>query len=114
MNQKVVRISLQRLGYEPVIVGDGLQALATLRDQEFDVVLMDIDLPGLDGPATTRRLRAELPPERQPFVVALTAHTLAETREEFFAARMDACLAKPLRPAELSAVLARSTKVRKR
>jgi signal transduction histidine kinase/ActR/RegA family two-component response regulator len=114
VNQKVVRISLQRLGYEPVIVGDGLQALATLRDQEFDVVLMDIDLPGLDGPATTRRLRAELPPERQPFVVALTAHTLAETREEFFAAGMDACLAKPLRPAELSAVLARSTKVRKR
>jgi signal transduction histidine kinase/ActR/RegA family two-component response regulator len=108
VNQKVVRIMLQRFGYEPVIAGDGLQALALLRQQDFDVVLMDIDLPGLDGTETTRRLRAELPAARQPFVVALTAHALNRLREEFLAAGMDDCLSKPMRPAELTAVLARA------
>jgi DNA-binding response OmpR family regulator len=70
------------------------------------VVLMDVQMPELDGLEATRRLRAELPPHRQPWVVAMTASALAEDRDRCAAAGMDDYLAKPVRREELAAALA--------
>ncbi len=82
-------------------------ALAALRVTPFDLVLMDVEMPELDGPAATRALRAEFPAARQPVVIAVTAHALTASRDEFLAAGMDAILTKPIRLAELTALLAR-------
>ncbi len=107
VNQKVIGRTLEKLGYTPVIVADGAAALAALHAGDFDLVLMDIEMPVLDGTAATRRLRAELPPARQPVVVAVTAHAVGEQRGDFLACGLDDYLAKPIRAAELSALLSR-------
>ncbi|MBS0631814.1 MAG: response regulator [Verrucomicrobia bacterium] len=107
VNLKVVSRMLEKLGYQPATATSGADALAALRTQPFDLVFMDIEMPTMDGPTATRQLRAELPAARQPAVVALTAHALASDRDSFLAAGMDAYLAKPLRLAELTELLAR-------
>jgi signal transduction histidine kinase/CheY-like chemotaxis protein len=112
-NQKVILRTLQKLGYTPVLARHGREALEAFRTTDFDVVLMDVEMPVLDGPAATRMLRAELPSARQPVVVALTAHAGPGTRESLLAAGMDAYLAKPLRLMELTAVLANYRELRR-
>ena len=107
VNQKVVRRLLEKLGYTPEIVANGMEALVALRRHPFDLVLMDAEMPELDGVGATRKLRAELSSARQPVVAALTAHALVGDREKFLAAGMDDYLAKPLRAGELAALLTR-------
>ena len=107
VSQKIVLKMLQKIGYEPALAGNGQEALSILRERDFDIVLMDVEMPGLDGPATTRQMRQEHPANRQPVVIALTAHALPELRARFLAAGMDDYLSKPLRLAELTAALAR-------
>ncbi len=106
VNQKVILRTLQKLGYAPVCVPNGRAAVEALEGGEFDLVFMDIEMPELDGPAATRELRSKLPAERQPVVVAMTAHALAESRQGFTASGMDGYLAKPLRLDELTSLLA--------
>jgi signal transduction histidine kinase/ActR/RegA family two-component response regulator len=106
INQKVLGRMLQRLGYSAAIVADGQAAVSALRRESFDVVLMDVEMPEMDGAAATRALRLELPADRQPVVIALTAHALAGHRQTYLAAGMDAYLAKPIRLPELTSVLA--------
>jgi CheY-like chemotaxis protein len=113
VNQKIVLKMLQKIGYAPALAGNGHEALAVMRERDFDVVLMDVEMPGLDGPETTRQMRAECPAARQPMVVALTAHAIPGSRERFLAAGMDDYLAKPLRLAELSAVIARCAELKR-
>ena len=105
VNQRVAVLLLERLGYRGDVVGNGEEALAALALRPYDVVLMDVQMPVLDGLAATRRLRAELPADRQPRVVAMTANALAEDREQCLAAGMDDYLAKPVRRDELAAAL---------
>ncbi len=107
VNQKVVRRLLEKLGYAPELVANGFEALVALRRIPFDLVLMDVEMPELDGPAATRLLRGEFPLERQPVVVAVTAHALVGHRERFLVAGMDEHLAKPIRVERLTALLAR-------
>ncbi|HVU32483.1 MAG TPA: response regulator [Opitutaceae bacterium] len=115
VNQRVITRLLQKLGYEVALAADGQEALTRLRQHPFDVVLMDVEMPELDGMDATRRLREELPPARQPVVIALSAHAFIDQRERFFEAGMDAYLAKPIRIGELTAELARaSEKIRAR
>ena len=104
INQQVVCRLLQRQGVETVVAGDGAQALALLREEPFDLVLMDCQLPGMDGWETTRRARAQ--GFRGP-VVALTANATEDDRRLCLAAGMDDFLAKPFTVAGLQAVLAR-------
>ncbi len=113
VNQKVLGRMLEKLGYTPEFANDGLAALATLHRAPFDLVLMDIEMPQMDGPTATRALRTELPPGLQPVVVAVTAHALAGARENFLAAGMDEILTKPIHLAELTAVLARLPALRR-
>ncbi len=106
VNQKVIVRTLRKLGYAPEVVGDGRAALAALRHGDFNLVLMDVEMPELDGLAATRVLRAEFPAALQPVVVAMTAHGLADHQDAFRAAGMDAYLGKPLRVSELTSLLA--------
>jgi len=110
VNQRVALMVLSRMGYRPDVAGNGSEVLAALRARPYDLVLMDVRMPEMDGLTATKRIRAELPPERQPFIVAMTANAMAEDRETCRAAGMDDFLAKPVRVVELARVLRRLRK----
>ena len=108
INQQVIRAMLRRLGVESALAADGARALEALEGGEFDLVLMDIQMPELDGMEATRRIRAreEGSGARLP-VVALTAHAMRGDRERFLEAGMDDYLSKPVDPQELMRVLSK-------
>lgn len=108
LNQMVAEGMLRLLGYECRSVNDGLQAVAELRTTFYPIVLMDVQMPELDGYEASRRVRAELPDERQPYIIALTANAMAGDAERCRAAGMDDYLAKPLTKTALSAALGRA------
>lgn len=101
INQKVALRTLERLGYRADAVSDGAEVLVSLQRQVYDVVLMDVQMPVLDGLEATIRLRQELPAHRQPFVIAMTANAMQGDRENCMAAGMDAYLSKPFKVEEL-------------
>ncbi|MCA9669276.1 MAG: response regulator [Myxococcales bacterium] len=107
VNQRVMRALLDRLGYSPVVVSDGNACLdAMVREgRRFDVVLMDVHMPGIDGLETTRILRASLPASEQPAIVGVTASALPRDRRACLDAGMDRYLAKPVRPTALRDML---------
>jgi PAS domain S-box-containing protein len=112
MNQKVALRLLDRLGYGADVVPNGLEALAALEQARYDVVLMDVQMPELDGLDTTRRICEQWPPERRPHIIAMTANALPEDREACFAAGMNDYVAKPIRAQALAAALHRAHPVR--
>ena len=107
VNIRLICDFLSRLGYEPDAVQDGYQALALLKEGRHDVVLMDMQLPRLDGLETTRRIRmGECGPSMQGIpVVAITALALKEEKERIFASGIDHYISKPIRLADLKQVL---------
>ncbi len=109
VNQKVVLAMLAKFGLAPVLADNGQAALERLAEAPFDLVLMDCQMPVLDGYEATRMLRARELAEgsRRTPVVALTAHAAAGEREKCLAAGMDAYLSKPVSQKELAATLAR-------
>jgi signal transduction histidine kinase/DNA-binding response OmpR family regulator len=107
VNQRVAVLILERLGQRPVVVSNGQEALEAVRSAPYDLVLMDVQMPVMDGHEATRRIRAELPAARQPRIVAMTANALVDDRDASLAAGMDDHLAKPVRAEDLVAVLAR-------
>jgi CheY-like chemotaxis protein len=107
VNQQVALRMLRSLGYSAELASDGREALEACLARPFDLVLMDVQMPELDGLETTRRLRAELPPEQQPYVIAMTANALAGDRDDCLAAGMDDYLSKPVQRADLAAALRR-------
>ena len=108
VNQRVASLMLERLGQRPVVVANGQEALDAVRAAPYDLVLMDVQMPVMDGHEATRRIRAELAPEEQPRIVALSANALVEQREDSLVAGMDAHLSKPVRSEELAAELRRT------
>jgi PAS domain S-box-containing protein len=112
MNQKVALRLLERLGYSADVAANGLEALAALERQPYDVVLMDVQMPELDGLDATRRICERWPPESRPHIVAMTANALPEDREACFAAGMNDYVAKPIRADELAAALKRTRPLR--
>ena len=108
MNQKVALRLLERLGYGADVANNGLEAIEALERQPYDVVLMDVHMPELDGLDATRRICAEWPEERRPHIIAMTANALPEDREACFAAGMNDYVAKPIRAEELVAALKRA------
>ncbi|MCU1593278.1 MAG: signal transduction histidine kinase [Frankiales bacterium] len=107
VNQKVATLILQRLGQQPDVVSDGQEALTAVLNQTYDLVLMDVQMPVMDGLEATRRIRSDVPADRQPRIVAMTASALVEDREACLAAGMDDYLAKPVRTEELASALVR-------
>ena len=108
VNQKVALGMLELLGYHADVAANGLEVLDALRRQPYDLVLMDVHMPELDGLATTRRIRAEITRERQPRILALTAAVLENERTACTSAGMDDLLGKPVVIEELAAALART------
>jgi CheY-like chemotaxis protein/anti-sigma regulatory factor (Ser/Thr protein kinase) len=104
VNQKLALRLLANMGYIPDVVGDGLQALAALDGSDHDVVLMDIQMPELDGLEATRRIRKQWP-DRKLTIIAMTANAMAGDRDACIAAGMNDYVSKPIRPAELAAAL---------
>ena len=102
VNRLVTERQLAKLGtLSPVLTEGGRQALARLMEEPFDIVLMDMQMPDMDGLETTRRVRA-LPVTRQPWVIGMTANAFPEDREACLAAGMDGFMSKPLSLATLS------------
>ncbi len=101
VNQKMMQMLLDRLGYRADFVGNGIEALEAVKARQYDVVLMDMRMPEMDGPEATRRIRAEVRRESQPRIVALTANTSQEDRAHCLDAGMEDFLTKPLVTANL-------------
>jgi CheY-like chemotaxis protein/HPt (histidine-containing phosphotransfer) domain-containing protein len=107
VNQKVALRLLDRLGYRADVASNGLEVLDALERQPYDVVLMDVQMPELDGLDASRRIRERWSGDSGPRIVAMTANALPEDREACFAAGMDDYVAKPIRPEELAEALKR-------
>ncbi len=106
VNRLVVSAILQKHGHTLVAVENGVQAFAAVQQELFDVVLMDVQMPEMDGlEATTAIRKSEHGTARHVPIIALTAHAMANDREACFAAGMDAYLSKPIHPAELLAAI---------
>ena len=107
VNQEFAAEALRRLGCEVTLASDGNEALAQLRRQPFDFVLMDVQMPGMNGLDVTRTWRGEERGRRVP-IFALTAHTTRDDRERCLDAGMDGFLSKPIDRASLAAALRRT------
>jgi CheY-like chemotaxis protein/HPt (histidine-containing phosphotransfer) domain-containing protein len=107
VNQQVAQLLLKKLGYQADMAADGLEALQALEREPYDVVLMDVQMPTMDGLEATRRIHQQWPEARRPYVVAATANAMREEREACLAAGMSDYLSKPIRIEELAAALSR-------
>ena len=106
MNQRVATLILRKLRQRADLAGNGLEAVAAVRRQAYDVVLMDCEMPEMDGFAASRAIRGSLPASAQPRIVAMTANAMEGDRERCLAAGMDDYVAKPVRIEALAAALA--------
>ena len=112
LNREVVRALLADTPHEVTLAASGAEALALVAHETFDFVLMDVEMPELDGIATTAEIRRRLPASAQPVVIAFTANAMSGDRQRCLDAGMDEYLAKPFRLADLEALLARRPRQR--
>ena len=110
INQQVICAILEMYGYDVDVVANGAEAVAALEHRDYVLVLMDAQMPDMDGVTATRRIRQRETAQdggRHTVIVALTANTLKGAREAYLAAGMDDYLSKPVTPNDLEAVLTR-------
>jgi CheY-like chemotaxis protein len=105
VNQKVGVAQLKRMGYDPDVVANGLEVLTAVHRQPYDVILMDVQMPEMDGLEAARRIVQEFEVGRRPRVIALTANVFKSDRDACLAAGMDSFLAKPLDVSQLREIL---------
>ena len=103
INQQVILHILTKLGYKPAMVENGQEAVDIISQQNFDIVLMDMQMPEMDGLEATVAIRSL--PARQPIIIALTANTMEGDQEKCFSAGMNDYLSKPIKLEELVAML---------
>ena len=109
VNQRVALQMLARLGFRADVAANGYEALAALQLHPYDIVLMDVQMPGMDGLEATRQLRTTRSAGHpRPWIIALTANAMRGDRELCLSAGMDDYISKPIRPAELASVLDRA------
>ncbi|HEX4948871.1 MAG TPA: response regulator [Blastocatellia bacterium] len=106
VNQKVALRMLEKLGYRADVAANGLEVLTALGRQSYDIVLMDVHMPELDGLATTRQIHQTRSKDQRPVIIAMTANAMQGDREECLAAGMDDYVSKPVKIEELSRALA--------
>ena len=107
INQKVALRMLERLGYRADVANDGAEAVAVVQKVAYDVVLMDVQMPVLDGLAATRQIRSSTLPGRQPWIVAMTAEALSGDEARCRAAGMDEYVSKPVHMEALALAIQR-------
>jgi PAS domain S-box-containing protein len=110
VNQRLAVLSLEHMGYRADVVANGIEALEAVRRQRYDVILMDVQMPELDGLEATRRIRAEFDELTRPWIIAMTANAMREDRRACAESGMDDYLAKPLRIEELQTALERASR----
>jgi CheY-like chemotaxis protein len=106
INQKVIRQLLRHLGYRADVVGNGLEAVAALERQDYPVILMDMQMPEMDGLEATRRLRERFRGANAPYIIAMTANAMPGDRERCLDAGMDDYVPKPIEMDVLDKALA--------
>jgi CheY-like chemotaxis protein len=99
---------LRKLGYNADVVANGIEVLIALETKRYDIILMDCQMPDLDGYETTREIRRREQGSQRSWVIAMTANVMAGDREKCVVAGMDDYVSKPLHRAELRAALERS------
>ncbi|OGV47822.1 MAG: hypothetical protein A2X49_13670 [Lentisphaerae bacterium GWF2_52_8] len=107
VNQKVTLAMLQKMGYVAELARNGLEVLACLRQKDYDFILMDLQMPEMDGFETARLLSEWVSLEQRPCIIALTAYDLGEESKKCIDAGMDACLSKPLKVEDLEPLIAK-------
>ncbi len=107
VNRKLMSALLARMGYVPVMCENGALAVEQLRRESFDLVLMDMHMPVMDGLAATRAIRALATLPRQPVIVAVTADAFAEAHQRARESGMDDVITKPLQMRDIEACLSR-------
>jgi PAS domain S-box-containing protein len=105
VNQKVAQGMLHSLGHQVDIASDGAEAVAAVSERDYDIVLMDIHMPTMDGLDAARNIRSGIPAQRQPHIVAMTASSLPEDVRAATDAGMNGYLLKPVRVADLAGAL---------
>jgi signal transduction histidine kinase/CheY-like chemotaxis protein/HPt (histidine-containing phosphotransfer) domain-containing protein len=108
INQKVARLLLGRLGYRVDVAANGLEVLQAVAVRPYDVILMDVQMPEMDGLEATRRLRAQESALPRPRIIAMTANVMPEDRAMCIGAGMDDFISKPVRVEDLVRTLERS------
>ncbi|WP_161542497.1 GAF domain-containing protein [Levilinea saccharolytica] len=108
VNQKVTDLILKKLGYKAEFANNGEEAYQMVRDIGYDVVLMDDQMPIMDGEETAWRIRNDIDSDRQPYIIALTAHALPGDRERYLQAGMNDYLSKPVHVQDLVKALVAS------
>jgi len=108
INQKLAHIMLERLGYRADVAGNGQEALQSVARQPYDVVLMDVQMPEMDGLEATHRIREDIDAVLQPRIIAMTANAMQGDREMCLQAGMDDYITKPIRVGELIAALGKA------
>jgi GAF domain-containing protein/CheY-like chemotaxis protein len=105
VNQKLALRLLQQMGYRADLASNGIEAIECIERQPYDVVLMDVQMPEMDGLEASRRITARWPKDQRPHIVAMTANAMQGDREECLAAGMDDYVTKPIRVDALVASL---------
>ncbi|TVR46529.1 MAG: response regulator [Puniceicoccaceae bacterium] len=108
VNQRVARALLNRLGCSADIAGNGLEAVEAVRRQPYDLILMDVQMPEMDGLTATRLIRRDFPAERQPTIIAMSAGVSQEEQQAAIDAGMNSFVPKPIRVEELGRALQRA------
>ena len=101
VNQQLALLMLQKVGYRADVAANGVEALEALERQPYDAVLMDVEMPEMDGLEATRRIHQRWPRERRPHIVAVTANAMQGERELCIQAGMDDYITKPIHIEEL-------------
>ncbi len=96
VNQKVALHMLQKMGYRADVAATGHEVLEAINQRQYDVILMDVQMPEMDGITATKHIREQLPPEQQPCIIAMTAHAMQGDRQWCIDSGMDDYLGKPV------------------
>jgi CheY-like chemotaxis protein len=105
VNQKLALRILQQMGYRADLASNGIEAVESVRRQTYDVVLMDVQMPEMDGLEASKRITTQWSAAERPRIVAMTANAMQGDREECLAAGMDDYITKPIRVEHLVTVL---------
>ena len=105
-NQRIIRLMLERLGYRPEIVANGREVLSAMQHQTFDAIIMDVQMPVMDGLTASREICRMH--GKRPWILAMTANALEGDREKCLEAGMDDYISKPVRTTDLAAALRRA------
>jgi CheY-like chemotaxis protein len=109
-NQRVAKGILLQFGYQTDLAVNGKEAVEAVERQKYDLLFVDVQMPGMDGLEATRSICNRMSPSERPFIVAMTANAMNEDRDLCLSAGMDDYLSKPIRPENVKAAIEHATR----